>query len=139
MNDLGLLLLRIFAGGFMAFGHGYGKFVKFFSGEEIKFLDFLGIGMKASFFLAMSAEFFLAIFVILGLFTRTVTIPLIITMVVAAFIAHGDDPFQKKEMALLYLTVFGTLFFTGGGKYSISALLANKIPSANKAVSFLVK
>lgn len=139
MNDLGLLLLRIFAGGFMAFGHGYGKFVHFFSGEEIKFLDFLGIGMKASFFLAMSAEFFLAIFVILGLFTRTVTIPLIITMAVAAFIAHGDDPFQKKEMALLYLTVFGTLFFTGGGKYSISALLANKIPSANKAVSFLVK
>lgn len=139
MNDLGLLLLRIFAGGFMAFGHGYGKFVKFFSGEEIKFLDFLGIGMKASFFLAMSAEFFLAIFVILGLFTRTVTIPLIITMAVAAFIAHGDDPFQKKEMALLYLTVFGTLFFTGGGKYSVSAFLANKIPSANKAVSFLVK
>lgn len=139
MNDLGILILRIFAGGFMAFGHGYGKFVNYFSGEEIKFLDFLGIGMKASFFLAMSAEFFMAIFIVLGLFTRTVAIPLIITMAVAAFIAHGADPFQKKEMALLYLTVFGTLFFTGGGKYSLSALLANKIPSGNNTVSFLVK
>ncbi|GAB1348090.1 DoxX family protein [Ignavibacteriales bacterium] len=139
MNDFGLLLIRILAGSFMAFGHGYGKFVNFFSGEEIKFLDFLGVGQSASFFLAMSAEFFMAIFIIFGLFTRSAAFTLIVTMGVAAFIAHGADPFQKKEMALLYLSIFGTLFFTGGGKYSVSSLFADKIPAENKIVSFLIK
>jgi putative oxidoreductase len=139
MSDAGILVLRVVAGSFMAFGHGLGKFQKFFSGEEIKFLDFLGIGMTASMFLAMSAEFFMALLIIFGISTRLAAIPLIITMFVAAFVAHAADPFQTKEMSLLYLTIFGTLFITGGGKYSVSALLTNKIPAGNKIVSFLTK
>ncbi len=139
MTDTGLLILRVFAGLFMAFGHGLGKFNRFFSGEEIKFMDFLGIGMKASLFLAMSAEFFFALFIVLGLFTRFSSIFLIVTMFVAAFIAHGGDPFGKMEMSLLYLTIFTTLFFTGGGKYSVSNLFASKFENGNKIISFLVK
>jgi len=139
MTDIGLLVLRIFAGAFMAFGHGLGKFNKFFSGDEIKFLDFLGIGMKASLFLAMSAEFFFALFIVAGLFTRFSSIFLIVTMFVAAFIAHGGDPFGKMEMSLLYLTIFTTLFFTGGGKYSISNLFSGKFENGNKILSFLTK
>ncbi len=139
MTDTGLLILRVFAGAFMAFGHGLGKFSKFFSGEEIKFLDFLGIGMKASFFLAMSAEFFFALFIVLGLFTRASSVFLIITMFVAAFIAHGGDPFGKMEMSLLYLTIFSTLFLTGGGKYSVSNLFSSKFENGNKILAFLTK
>ncbi len=139
MTDIGLLVLRVFAGLFMAFGHGFGKFQKFFSGDEIKFLDFLGIGMSASMFLAMSAEFFFALFIVLGLFTRFSSIFLIVTMFVAAFIAHGGDPFGKMEMSLLYLTVFTTLFFTGGGKYSVSNLFADKFEKGNSILSFLTK
>ena len=97
MTDIGLLVLRVFAGLFMAFGQGFGKFQKFFSGDEIKFLDFLGIGMSASMFLAMSAEFFFALFIVLGLFTRFSSIFLIVTMFVAAFIAHGGDPFGEAQ------------------------------------------
>ncbi len=139
MTDIGLLVLRVFAGLFMAFGHGFGKFQKFFSGDEIKFLDFLGIGMSASMFLAMSAEFFFALFIVLGLFTRFSSIFLIVTMFVAAFIAHGGDPFGKMEMSLLYLTVFTTLFFTGGGKYSVSNLFADKFEKGNSILAFLTK
>ena len=40
---------------------------------------------------------------IIGLFTRQAVIPLIITMLVAIFVIHGDDPFKDKEMAILYL------------------------------------
>lgn len=138
MQDLGLLLIRVIAGLFMAFGHGLGKFQKFFSGEEIKFMDFLGLGMSASLFLAMFAEFFMALLVAIGLFTRVTTIPLIITMFVAAFVAHGADPFAKKEMSLLFLTMFTALFLTGGGKYSVSNLLSDKIKTENKIVKFLL-
>lgn len=139
MTDIGLLVLRVFAGLFMAFGHGLGKFNRFFSGDEIKFLDFLGVGMSASLFLAMSAEFFFALFIVFGLFTRFSSIFLIITMFVAAFVAHAGDPFGKMEMSLLYLTVFTALFFTGGGKYSVSNLFAGKFEKGNKILAFLSK
>jgi putative oxidoreductase len=139
MSDIGILVLRVVAGSFMAFGHGLGKFQSFFSGNEIKFLDFLGIGMPASLFLAMAAEFFMAIFIIFGLSTKLSSIPLIITMAVAAFVAHGGDPFQKQEMSLLYLAIFVTLFITGGGKYSLSSLYANKIAPNNEKLACLLK
>jgi putative oxidoreductase len=54
------------------------------------------------------------------------TIPLIITMSVAAFVAHGADPFGKKELALLYLVIYLFLLFAGSGKFSIDYLISRK-------------
>jgi len=48
-----------------------------------------------------------------------VAIPSAITMVVAAFIVHGADPLQKKELALVYLIMFLAIALLGPGKYSI--------------------
>jgi putative oxidoreductase len=139
MNDIGILVLRVVAGSFMAFGHGLGKVEMFFSGKEIKFINFLGIGEPASLFLTMFAEFFMAIFIIFGISTKLSSIPLIIAMFVAAFVAHAADPFQVKEMALLFLTIFTTLFITGGGKYAVSSLYANKIAPNNEKLACLLK
>jgi putative oxidoreductase len=104
--DLGLLLLRAVPGFFMAVNHGYGKVEKFLSGEEIKFYNFGGMGAQASLGLAAFAEFVCAILIIIGLFHRWALIPLIITFLVAAFGAHGDDPFKERESALTFLFVF---------------------------------
>jgi putative oxidoreductase len=65
------------------------------------------------------AELICAVLVALGLFTRMATVPLIITMAVAFFVAHGADPFAKKELAFLYMTGFLGLFFTGPGDFSV--------------------
>jgi putative oxidoreductase len=126
MKDIGLLILRVFAGGFMIYGHGFPKLLRLFSGTGIKFADPLGIGTGLSFGLTVFAEFFCSIFVILGLFTRASLIPLIIAMFVAGLIHHVPDPFSVKEKALLFLIVFITLMLTGPGKYSLSNLLAVK-------------
>lgn len=120
-----LLLLRVMAGTFML-THGYPKFQTLIAGGEIAFFDFMGLGVTASLFLAVLAEFFCSIFIILGLGTRLAAMPLIITMLVAAFNVHADDPFQKKEFALLYLLIFTTLLVFGGGKYSIDRLIEKK-------------
>lgn len=124
LADIGLLIFRVSVGAFLAFAHGLGKFQKFISGGEIKFMDFLGLGKTTSLFLAMSAEFFCAILIILGLFTRLSSTAIIITMSVAVFIAHADDPFGTKEKALLFLASYILLFFTGPGKYSLQNLFA---------------
>jgi putative oxidoreductase len=84
LANLWLLILRLSAGGFML-THGYPKLTRLFDGGEIKFGDPIGIGPAASLVLAVFAEFLCAILVGLGLFTRLSSIPLIITMLVAAF------------------------------------------------------
>jgi putative oxidoreductase len=40
-------------------------------------------------------------------------------MLVAAFIVHLDDPFKRKELALLYLVGFLVVLLMGPGKYSL--------------------
>lgn len=116
--DLGLLILRVGAGGLML-THGIPKLIKLFGSEEIAFADPYGLGMGISLALAVFAEFICSILVILGLGTRLAAIPLVITMFTAAFIIHAADPFQRKEMALLYLLIFIVLLVTGGGKHSL--------------------
>lgn len=118
MTSFGLLLLRIAVGVMMIYGHGWGKLMAF-SEKSSSFPDLLGIGGPANMALAIGAEVFAAALIVLGLFTRVVAIPLAITMIVAAFIVHADDPFGKKELALLYLSACLTLIFTGAGKFSV--------------------
>lgn len=122
LSSIGLLVLRLFTGGFMLFAHGWGKLASF-SEKSGQFPDPIGVGSAPSLALAVFAEVFCAAAIMLGLFTRAAAIPLLITMVVAAFMIHGDDPFQKKEFALLYAIPFLTLILTGAGSYSIDAKL----------------
>ena len=123
--DYALLLIRIAVAAFML-THGYPKLMKLMVGGEIQFADPFGLGMTISLVLVVFAEFVCSILIGIGLGTRLVTIPLIITMLVAAFIAHGGDPFGKKEMSLLYLVMYIFLLFTGSGKFSVDHLISRK-------------
>lgn len=115
-TDLGLLLLRLFAGGAML-THGYPKLLKVLSGN-FQFGDPLGMGPEASLLLTVFAEVICSTLILLGLTTRFALIPLIITMAVAYFVVHGADVFNTKELSFLYLAIYLTLFFTGPGKFS---------------------
>jgi putative oxidoreductase len=66
----------------------------------------------------------------LGLATRFAALNWFITMCVAAFIAHGADPLNKKEPALLFLIPAVTLMATGAGRFSADRLLC-KPPTAS--------
>lgn len=114
--DLGLLIIRVVAGAAMI-THGYPKLQKVLRGN-FQFGDPLGIGAEASLLLAVFAEVICSALLIIGLTTRFALIPLIITMGVAFFIVHGDDPFSKRELALLYFSIYLGLFFSGPGKIS---------------------
>lgn len=120
-TDLGILILRLFAGGAMI-THGYPKFQKILAGN-FQFGDPLGVGPEVSLILAVFAELICSVLVIIGITTRLAVIPLIITMVVAFFMVHGTDDFKSRELAFLYLGVFVSLFFTGPGKFSADRVL----------------
>lgn len=117
----GLLVLRVSTGLLLAINHGWGKAVRFMSGEEIKFYNFAGSGAQASLGMAAFAELVCSLLIVLGLFHRLATLPLIMTFIVAAFGAKSGEPLLEREPALMFLVVFITLFLTGPGKYSIDA------------------
>lgn len=134
-----LLIARIGFGGFMM-THGWGKLQMLLARDFENFADPIGLGKPLSLTMATFAEFGCALLVIVGLGTRLATIPLIITMAVAALVVHGSDPWtsgdaarlffagetdfpKSKEPALLFLTAFVTLLLTGPGKFSLDAVL----------------
>lgn len=123
--DILVLLLRISIAAFMI-THGWPKFLKLLEGGEIQFGDPIGLGPALSLTLAVFAEFVCSLLIGIGLGTRLASIPLAFTMLVAAFISHGDDPFRRKEMALLYLLFYITLLVVGSRKYSLDYLISRK-------------
>ncbi|MES2488010.1 MAG: DoxX family protein [Bacteroidota bacterium] len=123
-TDVATLLLRLFFGGMFAY-YGYGKIINY-DAYSAGFTDIIGIGAKLSFNLVIFGEFVCGILILLGLFTRFAVIPSFITMVVAYFVAHGQDNFADKIPAFTYLILSIIVFILGSGKYSLDALLFNK-------------
>ena len=115
------LILRLALGGLMI-PHGYSKLMNF-AAMSSKFSDPFHIGHSTSLSLTIFAEFFCAVFIVLGLFTRLACIPLIINMAVAVFYAHKGDVFDTGEKATLFLVAFIALLFTGPGKVSMDRFI----------------
>ena len=123
--DIVLLIVRLFIG-FAMLSHGFPKLQMLLEGGDIKFFDFLGLGPKISLGLTVFAEFVCSIFLILGLFTRIAVGFLIFTMIIAGFVVHGADPFDKKEMSLLYLAIYLLILVLGAGRFSIDGMIEKK-------------
>ena len=124
--NIGILLSRVAIGSFML-THGLPKLDKLMAGGDIQFADPMGIGMYGSLVMAVVTEVFFSFLLIFGLATRVALFGLIGTMLVAAFVVHSGDAFNGKELALTYLIIYGFLFFTGAGKYSLDYLIHRKM------------
>lgn len=118
LANLGLVLLRVFAGLSMALAHGMGKVPP--SDGFIGGVEKLGFPLPVLFaWLAGLSEFAGGILLALGLLTRPAALMIAGTMAVAGFMRHADDPFNVQEKAFLYLAVALMFLFVGGGKYAI--------------------
>ena len=121
---LSLLLVLLLVGGMML-THGIPKIGRFFGEGPVQFADPFGLGPEISLGLAIFTEVACAILVMNGFKSRWATIPLMITMLVAAFYAHGSDPFSKKELSLTFFTLFLSIN-SGAGKYSVDQWLEER-------------
>jgi putative oxidoreductase len=109
----------------MSLLHGKGKLLGFAEVSQ-KFPDVLGIGSSASLALAVFAEAICALLLAIGLLTRFAALNLVVTMAVAFFIVHKAALAQGErsgEMAFIYLSGFVTLLISGGGRFSLDAML----------------
>lgn len=125
-RDIALLILRVVFGGLMLLNHGWGKLDKLIYGNPDKFADPIGLGAPVSLGLTTFAEVICAGLVVLGFFTRWAVVPLLITMLVAVFVVHIDDPIKKMESGLLYLAAFSAIGLLGPGWYSLDEQVRKK-------------
>ncbi len=139
---LGNLILRISFGGLILLGHGLSKIQMLMAGNFEQFPDPIGWGSTMSLIGATFAEGVCSALIILGLFTRIASIPLIINMSVAALMVHAHDPIFPQhinnvggynvlltpfnEYALLYGFAFLTILFQGGGAFSLDRVFFRK-------------
>ncbi|WP_428263759.1 DoxX family protein [Haliangium sp.] len=117
-TSVGLLALRLGVAGMLLVGHGWPKLIDF-GAKSHSFPDPLGVGSLASLSLAIVGEVLCPALIAVGLFTRLATVPLLVTMLVAAFLVHGADSWSEKEPALMFALPALTLLFTGAGSFSI--------------------
>jgi putative oxidoreductase len=123
--DLVILLGRVAIASLMLV-HGLPKLAMILSGEPIQFPGVLGMSPAFSLALTVFAEVFCSLLILVGFGTRIATIPLIITMLVAAFYILAAAPFAKQELAIHYLLAYVLLLITGSGRYSLDYLLQRK-------------
>ena len=119
--NLALFILRVGAGILMVH-HGYDKLVKFHEYAP-NFMHFLGLSGSVSLALVIFSEFFCAIFVMLGLFTRFACIFLMISTFVAVSDAHKYDILGKGEHASLFFIIYFTILIIGPGKISVDGMI----------------
>lgn len=119
--SIAMFLLRLVSGA-LIMNHGYSKLMKF-SVMKGTFMNFLGLGSTTSLSLVIFAEFFCGLFLIIGLFTRAVVIPLIIVMIVALFHVHKIDFYGEGEKATLFLGSFLAILLVGPGRASIDGMI----------------
>ena len=123
--DMALLVVRITVAGLML-AHGLPKLEMLLSGDPVQFPAVFGLSAASSLALAIFAEVVCSVLILVGLGTRLAVIPLIFTMLVAAFYIHSADPFARKEPAILYLLPYVMLLLAGSGKYALDHLLQQK-------------
>ena len=118
--NIAMLTIRLTMG-VLLMSHGYQKLVHFSEMEE-SFFNLGGIGSTSSLLLVIFAEFFCALFIVIGLFTRLVSIPIIFNMIVIVFKVHQLDFFATAEKGMLFLGGFLVLLLCGPGKISIDGI-----------------
>lgn len=125
LGDLGLAILRVFAGAALAFNHGINKLPP----SETFVAGVAEMGFPAAEAFAWGAgasEFGGGLLLALGLLTRPAALAVASTMSVAGFVRHADDAFGDKELALLFLCVAVAMALAGPGRYSVDRWLRGR-------------
>ena len=124
-----ILFVRLFFG-ILFFMHGLDKMTNFNALSET-YPNVLGFGSYMTLMVAIFCEFACSMFLMAGLLTRIILLPMILSMAVAFFDIH-DGMMPEGELSLIYLIVFLGLFFTGPGKYSIDYLIDRRVQKEKK-------
>jgi putative oxidoreductase len=119
-GDVGLLVLRVFAGLSVALAHGFDKLPP--PAGFMQAVEALGMPAQAA-WLSGVAEGLGGMALAVGLLTRPAALMLAVNFAVASFMQHAPDPYTVKELALLFLAVSLMFACVGAGRFSLDRII----------------
>lgn len=129
--NVGLMLLRVYAGLSLAFAHGIGKIPP----SEGFIAGVTKMGFPAPSLFAWAAgcsELLGGVFLAAGFMTRPAALFVAFTMGVAGLITHAADPFGRKEKAFLYMFVAIVYLLVGAGRYAVDGFIKRQEEIVNE-------
>jgi putative oxidoreductase len=121
--DLGLLILRVWAGLSLFRLHGIEKIINF-SGMLSHFPDPLHIGPLPSLIFALLSDSICSVLVMLGLMTRLASLIIVINLFVVFIFMHNFSFMQEHaQLVYVYLGAFLAILASGAGKISVDNLI----------------
>ncbi len=124
LEDLSLLALRLFIGGIF-FVYGITK-IKNFDNYVTLFADTIAMPFPIfNLYLVIFVEVVGGLMLIVGVLSRVVSIPLIITMFVAMLTVNINNGFSASkfgvEINLAYIVILFIIFAFGSGRFSVDS------------------
>ncbi|WP_277962688.1 DoxX family protein [Pseudomonas sp. RIT-To-2] len=125
--DLAMLWMRVCGAVLLIAVHGLPKLVHF--DHELQVIeDPFEMGAQLTLSLAIFAEVICPIGIILGLFTRLATLPVLFLLAVSVLYVHPEWSLEQGQFAWLLLIIFSTILIGGAGRFGIAHLAANRWP-----------
>lgn len=119
LSDWAKLGLRVFIG-FMMLTHGIAK-IEQFDTLKSTFPATMGMSSELSLILIILVEVGCSSLVLLGFMTRLAVLPLMFSMIIAAFFTFSPISLSTAELPLLYLGIYTFILLEGPGRYSADA------------------
>lgn len=113
--DWALLFLRVTSSLLLLQLHGLPKLLQF-SEELQRIEDPFGLGAGPTLVLAIFAEVFCPLLILLGLGTRLACVPILVLLLVSLLLVHPQWSLAEGQFAWLLLIIFSTLAISGGGR-----------------------
>jgi putative oxidoreductase len=124
-NDAALLFFRVAIASELIIAHGLKKI-----GIGVVIAEIvpnpLGLPEAINQAFATSANIIMPLFIVLGLFTRIATLPILAVTVTGYFVVHFNDPLLIKDIPFMYSVSFLLIAITGAGKYSLDHYFTTK-------------
>lgn len=87
----------------------------------------LGFPEALNSFVAIAANVYLPIFILLGFCTRLAALPALAVTATGYFIMHGHDPLPERDIPFMYTISLLAIVMLGAGRYSIDGYLNKKL------------
>ena len=84
-----------------------------------------GIPERINEVFAIAANIFFPQLVIMGLFTRLATLPILAVTLTGYFVVHGGDPLPERDIPFMFSLGYLMIAFAGPGKYSLDHYFFN--------------
>ncbi|GEC80171.1 hypothetical protein FAQ01_30410 [Flavobacterium aquatile] len=125
LNNFTLLLFRVAISAELIVAHGLKKLGIGVTSAEIVPNPF-GLPEVLNQVFATSANIIMPLFIVVGLFTRLATLPILAVTLTGYFILHFNDTIAIKDVPFMYSVSFILIALLGPGKYSLDNYFTKK-------------